>query len=39
MEEVCAATSFLQRSSMNTTGSTMVRQMPPLIGAFTRTQK
>lgn len=39
MEEVCAATSFLQRSSMNTTGSTMVHQMPPLIGAFTRTRK
>ena len=39
MEEVCAAISFLLRSSMNTTGSTMVHQMPPPVGAFIRTRK
>ena len=39
MEEVCTAISFLLRSSMNTTGSTMVHQMPPLVGAFIRTRK
>lgn len=35
MEEVCAAISFLLRSSMNTTGSTMVHQMPPM-GRFSK---